>query len=452
VKIIIVGAGEVGFHIAKKLSEENQDVVLIDKDPLMIKRINENLDVQALLGSGTSPQVLREAGIQNADMLVAAADSDEVNLISCLLTRNLNRYVLKVARVRNREYLDEKELFSKDLLGIDHIINPESVMVDTIRRLMEVPGASDIIDFVEGRVKLIGFVVPKDSIFIGRQMLSFKDQKEKFLVGAIIRGNHVVIPRGRDTIEADDLVYVVVRKDELNQTLELLHIREEVLRTVIIVGAGQIGTALASALDQTRVNTKIIEKDSERCANLAEKLERVIVINGDGTDRNLLQEENVGDANFMVAVTGDEESNILISLLAKGLGAKRTITRVSKMSYIPLLSAIGIETVVSPRLSAVGGILQYIRRGKIISDVPLKGEHAEAIEAEALDTSEIVNTPISKVKFPKGAILGAIVRGEEIIIPRGDSIVRPNDRLIIFALKKVVPKLEKLLTVKMEYF
>jgi trk system potassium uptake protein TrkA len=206
VKIIIVGAGEVGFHIAKKLSEENQDVVLIDKDPLMIKRINENLDVQALLGSGTSPQVLREAGIQNADMLVAAADSDEVNLISCLLTRNLNRYVLKVARVRNREYLDEKELFSKDLLGIDHIINPESVMVDTIRRLMEVPGASDIIDFVEGRVKLIGFVVPKDSIFIGRQMLSFKDQKEKFLVGAIIRGNHVVIPRGRDTIEADDLV------------------------------------------------------------------------------------------------------------------------------------------------------------------------------------------------------------------------------------------------------
>ena len=451
-KIIIVGAGEVGFHIAKKLSEENQDVVLIDKDPLMIKRINENLDVQALLGSGTSPQVLRESGIEKADMLVAAADSDEVNLISCLLTRNLNQYVIKVARVRNQEYLDEKELFSKDLLGIDHIINPESSMVESIRRLMEVPGASDIIDFVGGRVKLIGFVVPKDSLFIGRQMLSFKDQEKKFLVGAIIRGNHVVIPRGKDTIEADDLVYVVTRNDELNQTLKRLHIREEVLKTVIIVGGGQIGMALASALDQTKVNTKIIENDNEKCANLAEKLERVIVINGDGTDRDLLLEENIGDADFMVAVTGDEESNILISLLAKGLGAKRTITRVSKMSYISLLSAIGIEIVVSPRLSAVGGILQYIRRGKIISDIPLKGEHAEAIEAEALDTSDIVNTPISKVKFPKGAILGAIVRGEEIIIPRGDSIVRPKDRLIIFALKKVVPKLEKLLTVKMEYF
>ena len=451
-KIIIVGAGEVGFHIAKKLSEENQDVVLIDKDPLMIKRINENLDVQALLGSGTSPQVLRESGIEKADMLVAAADSDEVNLISCLLTRNLNQYVIKVARVRNQEYLDEKELFSKDLLGIDHIINPESTMVESIRRLMEVPGASDIIDFVGGRVKLIGFVVPKDSFFIGRQMLSFKDQEKKFLVGAIIRGNHVVIPRGKDTIEADDLVYVVTRNDELNQTLKRLHIREEVLKTVIIVGGGQIGMALASALDQTKVNTKIIENDNEKCANLAEKLERVIVINGDGTDRDLLLEENIGDADFMVAVTGDEESNILISLLAKGLGAKRTITRVSKMSYISLLSAIGIEIVVSPRLSAVGGILQYIRRGKIISDIPLKGEHAEAIEAEALDTSDIVNTPISKVKFPKGAILGAIVRGEEIIIPRGDSIVRPKDRLIIFALKKVVPKLEKLLTVKMEYF
>ncbi len=451
-KIIIVGAGEVGFHIAQKLSEEGQDVVLIDKDPNMIKRIGENLDVQAFLGSGTSPQMLKDSGIREADMLVAATDSDEVNLISCLLARNLNKYILKVARVRNKEYLEERDLFGEDLLGIDHIINPESVMVETIQNLMEVPGVSDVIEFAGGRIKLIGFTINKNSPFIGKKLLSFKGLEEKILLGAIVRGNQVVIPSGGDTIQADDMVYVVVRNDELHLILSLFNIREEGLRRVIIVGAGQTGMSLAMALDKTKVSVKIIEKNTERCADLSEKLEKVIVINGDGTDRDLLQEENIKDVDFMVVLTGDEESNVLISLLAKGLGAKKTITRVSKLSYIPLVSAIGIDTVVSPRLSAVRAILQYIRRGKIIAVAPLKGEHAEAIEAEALETSDIVNIPLSKVKFPKGAIIGAIVRGDQAIIPRGDSIIKPKDHLIIFALRKVVPKLEKLLTVKLEYF
>lgn len=451
-KIIIVGAGEVGFNIAQKLSEESHDVVLIDKDAQKIERISGNLDVQAYLASGTSPKALKDSGIREADMLVAATDSDEVNLISCLFARSLNPYMLKVARVRNEEYLEEKELFSRDLLGIDHIINPQSVMVETILSLMKVPGASDVIDFVGGRVKLVGFTVPKDSPFTGRQLLTFKDLEGKLLVGAIVRGDQVVIPRGQDTVEADDLVYLVVRNDELDSALKLFDIKEESLSRVIIVGAGQTGTALATALDLTNISAKIIDKDPEKCASLAEKLERVIVINGDGTDKDLLQEENIGDVDFMVAITGNEENNILMSLLGKGLGAKKTITRVSKLSYIPLVSAIGIDTVVSPRLSAVRAILQYIRRGKIISVAPLKGEHAEAIEAEALDTSDIVNVPLSQVKFPKGAIVGAIVRGKEIIIPRGDSIIMPKDRLIIFSLEKAIPKLEKLLTVKLEYF
>jgi trk system potassium uptake protein TrkA len=452
VKIIIVGAGEVGFHIAQKLSEEGHDVVLIDKDPQKIKRIAEEIDVQAYLGSGISPHVLKESGIREADMLVAATDSDEVNLISCLLARNLNRHMVKVARVRNVEYMEEKDLFGEDLLGIDHIINPESVMVDTIRSLMEVPGASDVIDFVDGRVKLIGFTVTKASPFAGRQLLSFRGEEGKLLVGAIVRGNQVVIPSGQDKIQVDDLIYVVVSHKELGHVLELFNIKAENLRRVIIVGAGQTGTALAMALDKTKIAAKIIDKDSEKCALLSERLEKMIVINGDGTDKDLLLEENVGDVDVIVAVTDDEESNILISLLAKGLGARKAITRVSKLSYIPLVSAIGIDNVVSPRLSAVRAILQYIRRGKIISVAPLKGEHAEAIEAEALDTSDIVNVPLSKVRFPKGALVGAIVRGEDIIIPRGDSVILPKDRLIIFALRQVVSKLEKLLTVKLEYF
>lgn len=451
-KIIIVGAGEVGFHIAQKLSEENQDVFLIDKDPEKIKRITENLDVQALLGSGTSPEMLKSSGIRDADMLVAATDSDEANLVACLLARNLNPFILKVARVRSQEYLNEKELFEKDLLGIDQIINPESVMVDTIRNLMMVPGASDVIDFVGGRVKLIGITVKPDASYAGRQLLSFKGFEGKMLVGAIVRGDQVFIPHGEDTIHANDLIYMAARADEVPVDLGLLDLKEREVRRVIIVGGGETGSALAAALDNTKLNVKIIDKDTERCNFLAQRLEKVIVINGDGTDKNLLQEENISDVDFMVAVTGDEESNVLISLLAKGLGAKRNITRISKLSYIPLVSAIGIDTVVSSRLSAIRAILQFIRRGKIISVAPLKGEHAEAIEAEALETSDIVNIPLSKVKFPKGALVGAVVRGNEIIIPRGDTVIKAGDRLIIFAVRKVIPKLEKLLTVKLDYF
>lgn len=451
-KINIVGAGEVGFHIAQRLSEEGHDVVLIDKDPDKIERISEHLDVQAYLGSGTSPRVLRDSGIAEADLLVAATDSDEVNLISCLLARNQNQYMLKVARVRNQEFLAEKALLSADFLGIDHIINPQSAMVESIITLMKVPGAADVIDFVGGRVKLMAFRLPEDSPFIGRQLISFGELERRVLVGAIVRQNQVVIPRGKDRLQPDDLIYVVIGNDEIGSVLQLFDIKAESLRRVLIVGAGQTGTALARALDQTDISAKIIDKDAETCAELAETLERVIVISGDGTDKDLLLEENIGDADFMVAITGDEESNILMSILGKGLGAHKTITRVSKLSYIPLVSAIGIDTVISPRLAAVRAILQYIRRGKIISVAPLKGEHAEAIEAEALETSDIVNVPLSEVRFPKGAIVGAIVRGEEIIIPRGDSVILPKDRLIIFTLQQVIPKLEKLLTVKLEYF
>lgn len=451
-KIIIVGAGEVGFHIARRLSQENHDVALIDKDAHHIKRVGENLDVQAFLGSGTSPGILKVAGINEADLLVAATDSDETNLMACLMAKTLNPYLIKVARVRNEEYLQEGELFSRELLGIDHVINPQSEMVNTIQSIMEIPGASEVIDFVGGRVKLIGFLVAGDSPFVDRKLLSFGELRGKVLVGAIVRGEQVVIPHGEDMVRAGDLVYVIVHKAELDEALEFLGIKQEASRRVIIVGGGQTGAALAKKMDRAKTNVKIIEEDSAKCAGLSEVLDHVIVINGDGTDRHLLEEENIRDIDFLVAVTGDEASNILMSLLAKGLGAKKTITRISRLSYLPLMSAIGIDTVVSARLSAAKAILQHIRPGKIISVAPLKGEHAEAIEAEALETSDIVNTPLSKVKMPKGTLVGAIVREDEIIIPRGDTVIRPKDRLIIFTLREAVPKLEKLLTVKLEYF
>jgi trk system potassium uptake protein TrkA len=457
-KVIIVGGGEVGFHIAQRLSEENQDVVLIDQNPEQIKRVADNLDVQAFLGSGTSPKILKTAGISDADILLATTDSDEVNLVSCLIAKNLNPSLIKVARLRNEEYVQELPLLlDKDHLGIDHVINPQAEMVRSIQRLMEIPGASEVIDFVEGRVKLIGVMVDKKSPFAGRKLLSFTKAEGEILVGAIVRNRpnlpgQVIIPHGNDSILAGDLVYLVARTRDLDKNLGLFGIKEKSLKRVVIIGAGQTGEALAREMDRAKVNTKIIEKDKAICGRLSASLNHVIVINGDGTDKDLLEEENIAGADFVVAITGDEESNILISLLAKELGTPKAITRVSKLSYLPLMSAIGIQLVVSPRLSAVRAILQYIRPGKILSVAPLKGEHAEAIEAEALDTSDIVNKPLHKVKIPKGVIIGAIFRKDEIIIPRGNTVIKPGDRLIIFALLHMLPKLEKLLTVKLEYF
>jgi len=451
-KIIIIGAGEVGFNIAQRLSEENHDVVVIEKDPNKIRHIQNVIDVQAILGSGTNPSTLREAGIKESDIMVAATDSDEVNLIACLYAQHLTDYITKIARVRNPDYMEHREIFNQDFLNVDLVINPESEMVASILRLTEVPAATEVIDFVDGRIKLIGITIKDDSLLVGRKLSSFTDLEHVILVGVIVRGEEVIIPKGQDTIQPNDLIYCVTRREEVSNISRLLNLREEGLSRLMIVGGGQTGLALASSLDTTTINTKIIEKDGQRCLELAEKLENVVVLNGDGTDRDLLMEENVADVDIMVAVTGDEENNVLISLLGKALGVRKTVTRIGKLSYIPLVSAIGIDTVVSPRLSAIRAILQYIRKGKVIYVAPLKGEGAEAIEFEALETSDIVNTPLSEVKFPKEAIVGAIVRGEEVIIPRGHNVIKPHDHLIIFALKGAIPKLEKLFTVKLEYF
>jgi trk system potassium uptake protein TrkA len=451
-KIIIIGAGDVGFNIAQRLSEESHDVVMIEKDPVKIRHIQNVIDVQAILGSGTNPTILKEAGINDSDIIVAATDNDEANLIACFYAQHLTDYITKIARVRNPDYMAHREIFNQDFLNIDLIINPQSEMVNAMLKLTEVPVASEVIDFVEGRVKLIGITIKEDSPLVGQKLSSFNEYEHTILIGVIIRGEKVIVPKGHDTIQPNDLIYCVTQKEDIPNIFHLMNRREEGLSRVMIVGGGETGLALAESLDRTTINTKIIEKDGQRCLELAETLEKVVVLNGDATDRDFLLEENVSDVDIMVVLTGDEENNVLISLLGKALGAKKTVTRIGKLSYIPLVSAIGIDTVVSPRLSAIRAILQFIRKGKVVRVAPLKGEGAEVIEFEALETSDVVNTPLSEVKFPKEAIVGAIMRDNEIIIPRGHTMIKPHDHLIIFALKGAIPKLEKLFTVKLEYF
>ncbi|MBU2549146.1 MAG: Trk system potassium transporter TrkA, partial [Proteobacteria bacterium] len=427
-KVVVVGAGEVGYHIASRLSLENKDVVVIDRDPERLNRVAETLDVQTLLGSGSSPALLREAGVDSADLFIAVTDSDESNLVACLMTRILSPGTQRIARIRNHEFIEMEELRTNEVLGLSLIINPEVEVVKTIERLLEVPGAVDVIDFADGMVRLIGLKIGPQSRLAGLSMIDLRkiDPDRHILIVAIFRDNKVVIPHGQTTIEANDLVYVVVRPREVAQALNFFGLESTPARHIFIIGGGQVGTLLARNLDQKGLKVKLVDRSPERCRELGQMLDRVIVLRGDGTDQALLEEENISDADVFIALTNDEEENVLSSLLAQRLGATRTITRVNKFAYIPLVSTIGLDTLVSSRLSAVSAILRSIRRGKVVSAAALKGEDAEAIEFVALKTSDIVGRPLHAIKFPKQALIAAIVRNGEVVIPSGESVIEPG--------------------------
>ena len=453
-KIIIVGAGEVGFHIASHLALENKDVVVIDKNPAAIRRVSDNLDVHVIIGSGSSPVVLEEAGIQEAEIILAVTNSDETNLVACLVANMLSSSTKKLARIRDADYDEYHTNFREQAPHIDTIINPEIEVVKTIYRMMSVPGAVDIAEFADGLLKFVGVNLEDDSPLAGARLSNLPAiaGEARPLIAAVVREDELIIPRGNDRLKSGDLVYFISEEDKLLDTLSLFNKYDQPVKRALIIGGGRIGFRLASLLEEHSIYCKIIEKKPDRCTYLAERLNKAIVLCGDGSDQSLLAEENIQDMDIVITLTKDEETNILASLLAKRMGARKSITRISKFSYFPLMDAIGIEQVVSPRHSAINTILQHIRRGKVLSAISIKGEQAEVIEAVALETSEIVAKPLHKVSFPKGAMVAGIIRKETIIIPTGESVIQPDDRVIIFARREVIPKIEKILAVKLEYF
>jgi trk system potassium uptake protein TrkA len=453
-KIIIVGAGEVGYNIANRLAAENKQVVVIDQNLDACRHLSEDLDVQVINGSGSSPAVLLEAGIKETDILLAVTDSDEINLVACLITDLLSPTTKKLARIRNSDFDAYHDSFKNEIPRIDTVINPEIEVVNTIRKLMDVPGALDIGHFIDGKVKYVGIRLNKNSPIAGMRLVDFHDKfgEDRPLIAAIIRNNEVIVPRGSHKIEPEDLVYFVCETKKLEKTLNLFGIQIKPIQSALIIGGGNIGARLAKRLEQDGVKTKIIESDLQRCHYLSEQMEKTVVLHGDGSDQKLFLEENVGQSDVVVSVTDDDETNILVSLLAKNLGVKNTVTRIGKASYYPLLANIGIEKVVSPRLSAVSSILKNVRQGNVLSDISILGERGEFIEAIALETSDITNRSLKKISFPKGAILVCIIRNGQVIIPSGLSVVAPGDRMIFFAVRQAVKKLEKLLTVKLDFF
>ncbi|OQY01921.1 MAG: Trk system potassium transport protein TrkA [Desulfobacteraceae bacterium 4572_130] len=453
-KIIIVGAGEVGYHIASLLAFENKDVVIIDKNADAIRQISENLDVQVITGSGSSPVVLKKAGIKEADILLAATDSDEVNLAACLFANIISPATKKLARIRSGDYDKYHHAFSQEPLNIDTIINPEIEVVKTIYRLIKIPSAVDIGEFAEGRVKFVGLHLNKNSPIAGVQLSEFSSMfgNARPLIAAIVRNNDLIIPKGNNRLQPNDIVYFISEKNRLAQTVQLFDENARAPRRVMIIGGGRIGERLALLLEKESIQTKIIESNINRCKVLSELMNKTVVLHGDASDQKLLLAENVADSDVVVSLTHNEETNILVSLLAKNLGASSTITKISKFSYFPLMATVGLQKVVSPRMSAISSFLQNIRKGKILSAVSILGEEAEIMEAVALKTSDITGRPLRKISFPKGAILVCIIRNDEIIIPIGESVINSGDRIILFARRQAIEKLEKLLTVKLEYF
>ena len=453
-KIIIIGAGEVGYHIASRLALENKDVLVIDKDSTAIRRVADNIDVQTIIGSGSSPLVLEEAGIKEAEVLLAVTDSDEANLVACLVANMLSPSTKKLARIRGADFDAFHDTFRDQAPHIETVINPETEVVKTIERLMHVPGAVDVGEFADGKIKFVGIYLDEDNPLAGVRLSELPRHigEKRLLIAAVVREEEVIIPRGQDKLLSGDLIYFISEDEQLLETLSIFNKHAEKVKRVLIVGGGRIGYRLAVKLEAQSIHCKIIEKRADQCAALAEKLNKTVVLHGDGSDQGLLSEENIGDVDVVVTLTNDEEINILSSLLTKRMGAGKAITKISKFSYFPLMTAIGIEQVVSTRLSAINSILQHIRRGKVLSAISLKGEQAEALEVVALETSDIVTKPLKRISFPKGAMVAGIIRKDHIIIPTGDSIIEPGDRIIIFAQRKAINGIEKILAVKLEYF
>jgi trk system potassium uptake protein TrkA len=453
VRAIVVGAGEVGYNIADILSKEGNDIVVVDKDEERLKLISGDLDVQTISGSGSSPHILRKARLDQSDMLVAVTNSDETNMIACLLASTQSNVPLKIARIRNPDLSGDPLLFDKNHLNIDLCINPEREAVKNAINLMEYSGVSEVIDFAEGRIKLIAFYVGPECGVIGKTLEEIRHEYgDNILIASITRKDDPIIPSGQSVIHDNDYLFVFAESSNVRNILRFFGKDAEPSERVIVVGGGNTGFMLAESLEERGISVKIIEKRQDRCEALASKLNKAIILHGDGTSQNLLREENIQDIDCFVAVTDDEEANILAALLAKQLGAKKAISLINKIDYTHLIPTVGIDSVMNPRHVTISKILHFIRKGKVISATPLRDEKAEAVEFIALETSDITNRPLKNIKMPKGTIIGAILRDDKVIIPWGDSVILPGDRVILVTMRSTIPKVEKILTVKLDYF
>ena len=457
-KIVICGAGQVGFNIARHLALEGNDVTVIDKSPENIRRINDSLDAQGIIGHAPRPDVLERAGAADADMIIAVTQTDEVNMVACEVAHSVFEVPLKIARIRDQSYLDPAwaNLFSREHLPIDVIISPETEVAKAIARRLSVPGSFEMISFADDKVRLLGVRCDVGCPLINtpiKQLTQLFPSLNIIIVG-LLRQDQAVRLTGDDQLLIGDDVYFVVETAHVARAMAAFGHEEPAARRLLICGGGNIALLLAQQIeaDTPSVSVKIIEGNAERAAAVASMLSGTVVLHGDVLDPEILQEAGVATTDTVVAVTDDDETNVLASLLAKRHGAGRAITLLNKGTYEPLVKTLGIDVIVSPRNITASTILQHVRRGRIHAVHTLREGFGELIEAEALETSSLVGTPLREIKLPPGVMIGAIVRNGQVISPRGATVIQARDRVVLFATSESVRKVERLFSVRLEYF
>jgi trk system potassium uptake protein TrkA len=457
-KVIVCGAGQVGFNIARYLALEGNDITVIDQRADLVRRISDSLDVQGIVGHASHPDILEQAGAEDADMIIAVTHGDEVNMVACQIAHSIFDVPTKIARVRDQSYLQPiwANLYTRDHMPIDVIISPEIEVARAVTRRLQVPGAFEMIPLVDGKVKLLGVRCDEDCPIVNtplRQLTQLFPELDMIIVG-IMRDNLPIVPSADDQMLPGDEVYFVVDSDQVPRAMATFGHEEPEARRLLIFGGGNIGLFLAGEIERNHpwVNAKVIEIDPQRAELAASQLGNTVVLLGDVLDSDILEEANVAATETVVAVTNDDETNILASLLAKRYGCQRAVTLINKDTYEPLVTNLGIDVVVSPRNITVSTILQHVRRGRIHSVHTLREGFGELIEAEAMETSPLVGIPIKDANLPSGVMFGAIVRDGEMVVPHGDTVVQANDRVVLFAAKDSIRKVEKLFSVRLEYF
>jgi trk system potassium uptake protein TrkA len=440
VKIVIIGAGAVGFELARTISRREHDVWLVERDEEQLNLVSEQLDCRFVAGNGVSPAVLREVGMRDCDLFAAVTDRDAVNIIACQTAHALGAGT-KVARVRDEDYYEGHRLI---IDGVDLAINPEHEAVGAIREVLFQTGATEVHDFAGGKVRIVGARVEQGSRVEGRTLAEIRRDlgDELALVTMIFRGDQTIIPRGDTLIAADDQVFMAGRRRTVGRSLIHFGAGGRPLATAMILGANNMGRELARDLLAAGVRVKIIDPDQERCQRAAAQLKNALVLHGRGTDTELLASEGVAEMDGFVAVGADEETNILACLLARHHGAAKTVCLVDRPDYVPLLSLVGVDAAISPRLSTSAWIARFVRRGAVVSAETLGWSGAEVLQFKVGKDLPWLGRTLGQLEFPRDAVIGAVLKRGQVITPRGDTVLAAGDDVVVFALANGVDKVE----------
>jgi len=457
-RVIVCGAGQVGVSIARYLAAENNDVTVVDQSSELIEHLAETLDIRAVAGHASSPDVLDRARAADTDMLIAVTLVDEVNMMACQVAHSLFNIPTKIARIRRPAYLEERwaGLFAREGMPIDTIISPEREVARSIMRRLTRPGAIEMLPFADGRVRLLGVRLDDSCPIVNtplRQLTAlFPDLNIN--VVAIVRGDRKFVPKARDQMLVGDEVYFVVDSAHTNRAMAAFGHEEEEAQRLVIVGGGNIGHGLASLIEAElpHVRLRLIEHNRGKAAELTDTLRRATVLQGDALDEELLEEADFGGADITIALTNDDETNILASLLAKRRGSSRTISLINKSAYSALVSPLDIDVVVNPRAITVSQILRHVRRGRVLAAFSIGDDFGEALEVEILETSVVAGKDLRMLKMPAGSIVGAILRGDRVVIPRGRTVIRTEDRVVLFAVASALNRIEQMFAVRLEFF